>query len=63
MLATNIEFSVEKKYNAAMPVKSSTNGYLKEIFVKQERHFPFKIKKLNNGKLSYQPTLALHFGQ
>ncbi|MFH0948063.1 MAG: hypothetical protein V1833_03595 [Elusimicrobiota bacterium] len=45
------------------PVRSSTAGYSKEIFVWQLRHFPFNKKKLTNGILSFHFIGIRHFGQ
>ena len=45
------------------PVKSSINGYLKDIFFLQVLHLKPSIKEDSNGILSYQIIFFLHFGQ
>ena len=45
-----------------MPVAVSTKGYCKDIFFRQSRQRPFKIKKLKIGMLSYQLICFLQFG-
>lgn len=42
---------------------NSTRGYCQEIFLEQDRHFPFKKIKLIKGKLSYHLILVKHLGQ
>ena len=52
-----------KKIMKRNPVRSSINGYLKDIFVLQVLHFPACINQLIKGIFSRQVNWVLQLGQ